>query len=190
MSNLSISFLAALSLVLLVSGCARDPRMDTRTQYIGAVGVSNSPKRASFDNVSYWDGEGVSGAPSVLISLSGKRAYFYKGNELVGVSLISTGREGLETPSGKFKIIQKDKDHKSSQFGDYVDSQGQVIKKDIDVKVDPKPPGAFFYADRRRNRNACRVLAWVSGFPRVHSHARIHGRGVFPESFNRYAGHH
>src|SRR3569623_1819101 len=144
MSNLSISFLAALSLVLLVSGCARDPRMDTRTQYIGAVGVSNSPKRASFDNVSYWDGEGVSGAPSVLISLSGKRAYFYKGNELVGVSLISTGREGLETPSGKFKIIQKDKDHKSSQFGDYVDSQGQVNKKDIDVKVDPKPPGASF----------------------------------------------
>ena len=136
--------LALFGALIFVSGCAHDPRFDTRTQYLGTYGGASTQKRAPFDNVSYWDGDDVSGSHSVLISLGEQRAYFYKGNDLVGVSLISTGREGLETPSGKFKIIQKDKDHKSSQFGDYVDATGGLIKKDIDVKVDPKPPGAIF----------------------------------------------
>ena len=139
MSKSPLFLLAALSALAFLTGCRNDPRWDTSTQYLTTPGGSNSVKRAAFDNVSYWDGEGVSGSPSVLISLGEQRAYFYKGNELVGVSLLSTGREGLE-----FKIIQKDKDHKSSQFGDYVDKQGNIIKKEIDVKVDPKPPGAIF----------------------------------------------
>lgn len=134
---------ATLSALLLLAGCSTDPRF-APTQYIGSVGTTRPNPRAPFDHVSYWDGDGVTGSPSVLISLREQRAYFYKGNELVGVSLISTGREGLETPSGKFKIIQKDKDHKSSQFGDYVDAHGGIIKKDIDLKADPKPPGALF----------------------------------------------
>jgi lipoprotein-anchoring transpeptidase ErfK/SrfK len=144
MSKMPYTSLAVLGALILFSGCAKDPRCDANTQYLGALGGSSGHARASFDNVSYWDGEGVSGSPSVRISLGEQRAYFYKGNELVGVSLVSTGREGLGTTVGKFKIIQKDKDHKSTLFGDYVDGQGQVIKKDIDVKVDPKPPGAIF----------------------------------------------
>ena len=144
MSKMPFTLFLTLAALIILSGCAKDPRYDTHTLYLGTLGGTSSHKRASFDNVSYWDGEGVPGSPSVHISLSEQRAYFYKGNELVGVSLISTGREGLESPSGKFKIIQKDKDHKSSQFGDYVDAQGSIIKKEIDVKVDPKPPGAIF----------------------------------------------
>lgn len=145
MSKTPFTSLALLGALILVSGCARDPRFDPHTVYLpGTPGVYSTQKRAPFDNVSYWDGEGVSGTPSVRISLGEQKAFFYKGGELVGISMISTGREGLETPSGTFKIIQKDKDHKSSQFGDYVDSSGQIIKKDIDLKVDPKPPGAIF----------------------------------------------
>jgi len=100
--------------------------------------------RAPFDNVSYWDGDGVGGAPSIRISLGEQRAYFYKGDQLVGVSLISSGREGLGTKTGNFKIIQKDKDHKSSVYGDYVDAQGNIVKKDIERGKDPMPPGAFY----------------------------------------------
>jgi len=144
MSKRPFFLLAIFGALIFVSGCAHDPRTDSRTQYLTAMGGASAQQRAPFDNVSFWDGEGVSGSPSVLISLGEQRAYFYKGNELVGVSLISTGREGLETPTGKFKIIQKDKDHKSSQFGDYIDAQGGIIKKEVDVKVDPKPPGAIF----------------------------------------------
>lgn len=129
----------------LTTGCrTRDPRFSEETVYLGGYRSTPEPHRANFDNVSYWDGDGVSGAPRIRIALGEQKAFFYKGDELVGISTISTGREGFGTPIGKYKIIQKDKDHKSNLYGDYVDASGNVIKKDVDTKKDPKPPGAIF----------------------------------------------
>src|SRR6187402_1813453 len=106
--NLGCSLL--LLVALLAGGCAsRDARLRDDTIYIGGVKkYAPQPKRANFDNVSYWDGDGVGGAPSVRISLGEQRAYFYKGDQLVGVSIISTGREGFGTPTGSWKLQQKD----------------------------------------------------------------------------------
>jgi hypothetical protein len=133
----------SVGLLLLATGCGEDPRYSARTQYLGGVygGAEGGPPR---DTVSYWDGDSVNGSPSVKISLGEQRAYFYKGGVLVGVSQLSTGREGLNTPLGHFKITQKDKDHVSSLFGDYVDSGGNVVVPNVDVTKDPKPPGAHF----------------------------------------------
>jgi lipoprotein-anchoring transpeptidase ErfK/SrfK len=112
--------------------------------YLGGTAASapvgGGPPR---DTVSYWDGEGMSGKPSVKISLSEQRAYFYKSGQLVGVSQLSTGKEGLNTPTGTFSIIQKDKDHVSSKYGDFVDGAGNVVKPNVAVG-DPKPPGSKF----------------------------------------------
>jgi lipoprotein-anchoring transpeptidase ErfK/SrfK len=132
-----------LGLVLLVTGCAEDPRFSARTQYLGGV-YGGAPAGPPRDSVSYWDGDSVNGSPSVRISLGAQRAYFYKSGVLVGVSQLSTGQEGLNTPYGQFKIIQKDKDHVSNLFGDYVDSAGNVVVPNIDVTKDPKPPGTHF----------------------------------------------
>ena len=131
---------------LLVGGCAtRDARSRDDTIYIGGVRKGASqPPRANFDNVSYWDGDGVSGAPSIRISLGEQRAYFYKGGQLVGVSIISSGRDGFDTTSGSFRLQQKDRFHKSSLYGDYVDRNGGVIRKDVDTSKDPRPAGAIF----------------------------------------------
>ncbi|MCB1230623.1 MAG: L,D-transpeptidase family protein [Verrucomicrobiae bacterium] len=96
------------------------------------------------DNVSYWDGDGVPGRPAVTIDLSQQRAYFYKDRKLVGVSLISTGTDGRDTPIGDFKIMEKDIDHESNLYGDYVYPGGGVAKKDVDTSRDPKPAGAVF----------------------------------------------
>jgi len=134
-------------LILLVAGCGEDPRYSGNTQYVGGgvyggeqAGGGGPPR----DTVSYWDGDHTSGPPSIKISLGEQRAYFYKGGVLVGVSQLSTGREGLNTPVGNYKIIQKDKDHASSLFGDYVDASGKVVVPNIDIKKDPKPPGTHF----------------------------------------------
>lgn len=146
--TLSIHRIWALALLAAFGsvGCQNhDPRFSDETIYVGGKrGRAKEPQRANFDNVSYWDGDHVSGSPSVSISLSEQRAYFYKGQELVGVSVISTGREGFGTPSGQYKILQKDRDHKSSLYGDYVDRAGNVIQKEVDTSKDPKPPGAIF----------------------------------------------
>ena len=136
--------LAGCAAVLLAACGSGDPRFNDETIYIGGFKPKQRPPRANFDDVSYWDGDGVPGAPRIRISLSEQRAYFFKGGQLVGVSVLSTGREGYGTPTGSFKIIQKNRDHKSNLYGDYVDRNGFVLQKDIDVKKDPKPPGAIF----------------------------------------------
>lgn len=130
--------------VFALASCDDDPSM-AATQYLGGVyGPGVVASSAPSDTVSYWDGDGVSGKPSIKIRLSEQRAYFYKGGELVGVSQLSTGREGLDTPSGTFKIVQKDRDHASSKYGDYVDEVDNVVVPNIDVTKDPKPPGTRY----------------------------------------------
>jgi hypothetical protein len=96
------------------------------------------------DNVSYWDGDGVPGAPAITIDLSQQRAYFYKGNKLVGVAQISTGTNENATPTGSFKIIQKNKDHESNLYGDYKYPDGRIAKKDVDTSRDKQPPGTIY----------------------------------------------
>jgi lipoprotein-anchoring transpeptidase ErfK/SrfK len=130
----------------ILGGClSRDPRYSGETVYLG--GYKNRPKeekRAPHDDVSYWDDSAGEGPASIRISLTDQKAYFYKGQDLVGVSALSSGREGFSSPTGSFKIQLKDRDHKSSLYGDYVDKEGTVLMRDIDVKKDPKPPGAIF----------------------------------------------
>lgn len=116
---------------LLFSACADlDPRHFGGTVYVG--GFHSHHLRAprarigQVDRISYWHGYRVSGKPSIRISLREQRAYFYKSDRLVGVSVISSGREGFDTKPGNFKIIQKSKDHVSSRFGDYVDHDGRI----------------------------------------------------------------
>ena len=165
-----------------LTGCkSHDPRFSDETIYIGGRrGRVKEEQRANFDNVSYWDGDHVQGSPSLSISLGEQRAYFYKATELVGISVISTGREGFGTPSGQYKILQKDRDHKSSLYGDYVDREGNVLRKDIDITKDPKPPGAIF--DGARMPFFMRVTGGVGmhegflpGYPASHGCIRMPG---------------
>ena len=169
---------------LFLAGCADDPRQNRDVQYIG-----HAPRETpGYDNVSYWDGDQMKGPPSVRISLSEQRAYFYKGGQLAGVSWISTGREGRNTVTGNFKVIQKDKDHKSSLYGDYVDAQGNPVKKDIDNTKDPVPPGAHF--DGAKMPFFMRIVGgtgmhqgFLPGYPA--SHGCIRMPGFMAEAFFR-----
>src|SRR6266446_6301788 len=118
------TFFVVSAAILLLTGCGEaDPRLAyEQTQYLGGI-YGNQPVSSSapVDTVSYWDGEGMPGKTSVTIRLSEQRAYFYKGGKLISISQLATRREGKKTPSGKFKISQKDPSHVSSMYGDYVD---------------------------------------------------------------------
>jgi lipoprotein-anchoring transpeptidase ErfK/SrfK len=170
-----------LFIALLFSSCAnRDPRFNEETVYLGSGRTQPKENRANFDNVSYWDGDGVPGPAHIHISLGEQRAFFYKGGDLVGVSIISTGREGFNTPSGHFKISQKDKDHVSSRFGDYVDASGNIVQKEIDRDKDPMPKGARY--DGARMPYFMRIAGGVGmhegflpGYPASHGCIRMPG---------------
>lgn len=146
MRNL-LRFTFALALAGLAGCASHDTRLtSSTTQYLTSGGrvVERTSTGGIIDNVSYWDGDGVAGSPSITIDLGEQKAFFYKSNRLVGVSMISSGREGYSTPAGSFKIIQKNKDHVSNLYGDYVDGSGNVVVANVGVKKDPKPPGALF----------------------------------------------
>lgn len=93
---------------------------------------------------SYWRGDGVPGRPHIHISLGQQKAYFYKGRYLVGASPICSGSPAFPTPKGNFKVIEKDHDHLSSIYGDYINDYGGIVMTQIDNRKDPRPPGTRF----------------------------------------------
>jgi lipoprotein-anchoring transpeptidase ErfK/SrfK len=92
----------------------------------------------------WWHDEGAQGSPRIVVYLTEQKAYFYKGRILVGESTVSTGKRGFSTPPGHYSIVSKDKNHYSSEFGDYVDSDGNIVKPNIDVRKDSRPRGTHF----------------------------------------------
>ena len=52
----------------------------------------------------------------VLVDLSAQLAFVYRNGVNIGVSTISSGKPGHETPTGVFQILQKDAHHRSSTY--------------------------------------------------------------------------
>ena len=63
-----------------------------------------------------WPSAAVSGPLSVVVSLADQRAYVYRGGTMVAVSSAATGRDGKETPTGVFPILQKQVYHRSNMY--------------------------------------------------------------------------
>ncbi len=64
-----------------------------------------------------WHPEIAPSGPVVLVvSLDEQRAYVYRNGIAIGVSTISSGKPGKDTPTGVFTILQKNKDHRSNLY--------------------------------------------------------------------------
>ena len=154
MKHLELSIARVAFLVTgLVALNACGPARPERSGYMAGVGgpiqqsTNGHLAPAIPDDISYWDGEAASGSPMIKINRSQQKAFFYKGSVLVGVSKISSGKEDHATPPGKYKIIEKDKDHKSTLYGCFKDkATGQMLNDNVDIRVDKVPPGAIYYA--------------------------------------------
>src|SRR5262252_7429378 len=81
----------------------------------------------------WWDAEGASGKPRIVVHVGEQKAYFYKGKTLVGETTVSTGKPGFSTPPGSYTVLSKSPDHVSTIFGDYVDEYGDVVESNIDA---------------------------------------------------------
>jgi lipoprotein-anchoring transpeptidase ErfK/SrfK len=88
--------------------------------------------------------ESHSGRPTIVVSLRSQEAYIYRAGYITAASRISSGREGYRTPVGRFQVIRKDEEHRSSVYGDYVDDSGRVVKANVDNRRDSKPPHSHF----------------------------------------------
>jgi hypothetical protein len=133
------SIFIAIAIMIFLVDCA-DVRQDL------AAGAQRFPELFSGMATSegYWRGDDFHGRAKIVVHVGEQRAYFYKGKRLIGESTVSTGKPGFDTPPGHYRVIQKDKDHVSSEFGDYVNHSGDVVKSNVDIRKDPQPAGAHF----------------------------------------------
>jgi hypothetical protein len=59
-----------------------------------------------------------SGPVLLVVSLSTQRAVIYRNGIPIGISTVSTGRPGYQTPTGVFSVLQRHVEHYSSKYDD------------------------------------------------------------------------
>jgi lipoprotein-anchoring transpeptidase ErfK/SrfK len=62
--------------------------------------------------------EPLQGSMRMLINITQQKAYLYRNGVLVAASTVSTGKQGYDTPTGVFTILQKNKYHRSNLYKD------------------------------------------------------------------------
>lgn len=97
-----------------------------------------------------------------LISLSKQRLYLMVGDDVYIDTPISSGKRAGMTPTGTFRISEKDADHRSSLYGDFVDRSGRTVRSGISTKVDSAPSGTKYRGAPMRW--FCRLTSGGVGF--------------------------
>ncbi|MDD5198864.1 MAG: L,D-transpeptidase family protein [Terrimicrobiaceae bacterium] len=153
------------------------------TQFLGANGQvvtiqSTRAKARAAEAAAYWHGDGVSGAAAITIDIGAQKALFYKGGRLVGETPISSGNAQHPTPHGSFCVIQKDRNHRSTLYGNYVDASGNTLVANVDVTRDREPAGGHFLGAPmpyflRFHDGAGMHAGFLPGFPDSHGCVRL-----------------
>ena len=115
---------------------------------------------------------------SVLVSLSKQRAYLMLGPEIAIDSPISSGKAAGMTPTGNFAVQEKDPDHHSSLYGNFVDRQGRVVRSGVSVQIDSAPSGTHFEGAPmkwflRVNEGVGMHIGILPGYPASHGCIRM-----------------
>ena len=79
-----------------------------------------------------------------IVSLSKQRLFLMTGDQIYIDSPISSGKAGHTTPTGHFNIREKDANHRSSIYGNFVDRRGRVVRGGISSKIDSAPSGTRY----------------------------------------------
>src|SRR5947209_2512286 len=80
----------------------------------------------------------------IVVSIPKQRAYLMIGDEIVIDEPISSGKRGHETPRGHFSVMEKDPNHHSSLYGDFVDRSGRIVRGGVSAHIDSAPSGTHF----------------------------------------------
>jgi lipoprotein-anchoring transpeptidase ErfK/SrfK len=152
------------------------PKMRSASSYISRqepLKVNQSVlKQATPDNV------------HVRVSLPKQRAYLMVGEEIAADSPISSGRAGHGTPRGNFSVLEKDPDHRSSLYGDFVDRSGRVVRAGISAKIDSAPSGTHYVGASMRwfmrltGEGVGMHVGILPGYPASHGCVRMSADGA------------
>lgn len=125
---------AALCAVALMSGCVTHK-------------PTPKPVPAKSKSTFTWDAAAAKSTKdpaAIIVNVSEQRAYFYKGNTLIGDTKCSSGKKGFATPPGEYKVTQKDPKHESNLYGVFVNDEGVVTRRDADMSKHKLAEGETF----------------------------------------------
>ncbi len=81
----------------------------------------------------------------VIINLTEQTACLFQNGRLAFISPIASGKEGWGTPIGNFKVISKDLNHQSGNFGLVTDAYGRIVNPNA-TPASYVPPGCHYQA--------------------------------------------
>jgi lipoprotein-anchoring transpeptidase ErfK/SrfK len=90
-----------------------------------------------------WTSVAGASETKVIVNLSEQRAYLIEQGEVTLVSPIASGKPGWATPTGNFRILDKDLDHRSRSFGSVFDAYGRVVNSNA-TPGSHVPPGEHY----------------------------------------------
>ena len=80
----------------------------------------------------------------IVVSIPKQRAYLMIDDQVVADGPISSGRRGHESPTGHLHVLEKDPNHHSNLYGDFVDSSGRIVRGGVSARIDSAPSGTHF----------------------------------------------
>ncbi len=98
-------------LVLLALSPVPAPAQDTRALAIERAAIAMRP-----GDHRWADDPALGGAVSMVVSVPMQMAFVYRGDALIGVTTVSTGKPGKTTPIGEYTILQKRPFHRSNLY--------------------------------------------------------------------------
>jgi lipoprotein-anchoring transpeptidase ErfK/SrfK len=80
----------------------------------------------------------------IVVSIPKQRAYLMIGEQIVADGPVSSGKRGHTSPTGHMHVLEKDPNHHSSLYGDFVDHSGRVVRGGVSARIDSAPSGTHF----------------------------------------------
>ena len=114
----------------------------------------------------------------VVMSIGKQRAYLMVGEKIYIETPISSGKRGHETPQGSFRVQEKDPDHRSTIYGDFVDRGGRTVRSGISSQIDSAPSGTHYVGASmkwfcRLNAGVGMHVGILPGYPASHGCIRL-----------------
>ena len=124
----------------------------------------------------------------VIINLTEQAAYLIEDGRVAIVSPIASGKDGWGTPTGNFRIINKDLNHRSGSFGLVVDLHGRIVNPN--ASPGSYVPAGCYYLPAPMpyfmefNRYVGMHAGYLPGYPASHGCVRM-PRDLASEFFAR-----
>src|SRR5438132_12175478 len=80
----------------------------------------------------------------IVVSIPKQRAYLMIGDQIIADGPVSSGRRGHESPTGHLRVLEKDPNHHSNLYGDFVDASGRLVRAGVSARSDSAPSSTHF----------------------------------------------